>query len=507
LEIQVQISKDYTSAFIYVSVKEVEDDFILNVPLLEEALSNEGVVIGIKRDVLNDICKYKKFNQKILVAECIEPQTGDDARVEIIKKPKRADEITPIITDDGEVDYYSPREGFIAYVRKGETIAIRYPPTRGEAGENILGRVMPGKFGKEISLDLFKGSDTKIAGDTLIAGCDGIISIKGLQVNVESTYQINDNIGRNTGSIDIPKELDITLMIQGDIQRGLSVKCHKLFVSGCIEDAKIDCNYLNVKGGIVGVGDKPIEADHISVGFINGERKVIGKTVNVLREISSGAQVMAETVKAYTIQGTSIMSKEAIWTDYINGKNTIMVGLNYKAKMEYDELSMKIAEIREPLEELRNVSYAGAKRMKQLKELSKLNPKHPLLQKELPKILEIKEKLGKFEELNETLYKRREECEKKIYSAGEPFLFIKSGFSKDTSSGMTVEPDTTIFLKEHSMKVYESTRGGLYYISKYGISSSTRYNTRELKEKFNKFVEIIEEDIKKRFEQSQNQTD
>jgi len=507
MEIQVQISKDYKFAYINISDEEGEEDPILNVAHLEKALADEDVVLGIKKDVLNDICENKRFNQKILVAECIEPQVGDDARIDIIKKPKRASEVTPVKKEDGEIDYYSPREGFITYVRKGETIAIKYPPTRGKPGQNILGRVIPGKFGKEISLDLFKGSNTKIVDDKLIAEFNGIISLKGLLVNVESTYQINDNVGRNTGSIDLPKEIDITLIVQGDVQRSFSVKCHRLYVSGCIEDAKIDCNYIKVKGGIVGVGDNLIEADYISVGFINGERKVIGKLVNVTREISSGAQVMAELVKAYTIQGTSVMSKEAIWTDYMNGKNTIMVGINYKAKMEHDELVKKIAEISEPLEELRNVSYAGAKRMKQLKELSKLNPKHPLLQKELPKIMEIKEKLTKFEKLNETLTKRRDECENEIYSAGEPFLVVRSGFSRDTSSEMTVEPDTIIFLKEHSTKVYESTRGGLYYISKYGVSSTIRYNIKGLKNKFDKFVEIIEEEIKKRVEQSKNQTD
>ncbi len=507
MEIQVQISKDYKFAFINVIEEEGEENSILNVALLEKALSDEGVVVGIEKDVLNDICENKRFNKKISVAEYIEPEIGDDARVEIIKKPKKASEVTPVKKENDEIDYYSPREGFITYVRKGETLATKYPPTRGKPGQNVLGRVIPGKFGKEMSLDLFKGSNTKIAGDKLIAKSNGVISLKALQVNVESTHRINDNIGRNTGSIDLPKEIDITLMIQGDIQRGFSVKCHKLFVTGCIEDAKIDCNLLNVKGGIVGVGDKPIEADYISVGFINGERKVIGKIVNVSREISSGAQVMAELVKAYTIQGTSITAKDAIWTDYINGKNTIMVGIDYKAKMEHDELSIKIAEISEPLEELRNVSYAGAKRMKQLKELSKLNPKHPLLQKELPKILEIKEKLGKFEKLNETLNKRKDECEKEIYAEGEPFLIVRSGFSKDTSSETMVEPNTTIFLKEHTTKVYESTRGGLYYISKYGVSSTTRYNIRELKDRFNKFVERTEEEIKKGFEQSKNQTD
>ena len=494
MEIQVQITPDYTSVFITVALAENEKDISLSVEDLNRTLSDAGVVLGIKEKVLEDICKSKSVNQKTLVAECIFPEVGEDARVEIIKKPKKTDEIHPVKKENDEIDYIAPRDGFITYVRDGEVLAFKYPPTRGKPGKNVMGRAIPGKYGKEISLDLFRGKNTKIQGDKLLAGCDGIVTLEALQVGIEIKHTINDHVGRNSGSIDLPKDLDVTLIVNGDVQRGFFVRCNRLFVTGCVEDAEIDCNVLKIKGGIVGVGDRLIQADRIYTGYINGERKVMGRLVNVLREISSGAKVMGELIKAYTIQGATAISKEAIWTDYVNGRNTIMVGLNYKAKMEYDELSRKILEISDPLEELKSASYASAKRMKQLKELSKLNPKHPLLQKELPKIMEIKGKLEKFEKLNEKLHNKRDECEREIYSEGEPFLLVRTGFSKDTSSAEAVEPDTVISLKEHSKKVFEYGKGGLFYISKFGVSSTTRYNIKELKDKFEKIMYSIEDE-------------
>ena len=493
MKIHVQIAQDYISAFITIFAEEGDTDFTYDVSDLEKSLAEVGVIVGINKEVLTDIIKKKTVNQKTLVAEYVEPKAGDDARVEIKKKPKKKDEIKPPQKDDGEIDYIAPRDGFITYVPKGETLAVKYPPTRGEPGKNVLGRAIPGKFGKEISLDLFNGINTKIEGDKLIAECDGIVSLHTIQVNVENKFTISDHVGRSTGSIDLPKDLDVTLIVNGDIQRGFNVTCNRLNVTGAIEAATIDCNVLKVKNGIVGIGDEIISADEITTGYINGERKVFAKILSVIREISSGAHVSAEVVKAYTIQGSTVYAKEAIWCDYLNGKNTVYVGINYKAKMDYDELSRKIAEINEPLDELRTSSYASAKKMKQLKELSKLNPKHPLIQKELPKIQAIKQKLEKFEILNKNLVEQRDKCESDIYSEGDPFLLVRSGFAKDTSTGASVEPDTIIHLKEHSAKVYETGRGGLYTMSKYGISFTMRYNIKELKDKYEKLTYIAQE--------------
>jgi len=502
LEIQVTILPEYTYAYISVLVEENEKNYDLRVEDLENALTDKGVIVGIRKDALKNICENKIINEKVLAAGYIKPQAGNDAKVEIIRKPKKADEVKPVKKENDEIDYYAPRDGFITLCREGEVLAIKTAPTRGEPGKNVLGKVIPGKLGKEISLDLFEGKNAKIENDKLIAECDGIVSLSGLLVNIETTYKIDENIGRATGSIDLPKDIDISLIINGDIQRGFSAKCNKLYVTGCIEDAEIDCNILKVKGGIVGIGEKPIKAELIYLGFINGERKVVGRIISVLREISSGAKVMGDLIKAHTIQGSSAMAKEAIWTNYINGKNSIMVGTDYKSKLEYDELSRKILEIGEPLEELKNAAYANAKRMKQLAELSKINPKHPLLQKELPKIKAIKEKLDKFEKLNQALHDKRVECEKNIYTEGDPFLLVKSGFSKDESSGMTVEPDTTIFLKENSTKVFESKGGGLFYISKFGVSSTARYNIKELRDRFDSLLHSTEETVYQSLPQS-----
>ncbi len=505
MDILVTVTQEATFAYINAFVENRDEKPELKVSDFEKALAEAGIVIGIKKDVLEDICKNKRINEKVIAAESIAPKIGNDARVEIIKKPKKPDEIKPVKKENDEIDYYAPREGFITYVRTGETLAIKYPPTRGESGMNVYGKTMPGRLGKEISLDLFRGKHTKIKENKLIAENDGIIEIEGLFVNAETTFKINNNVGRGTGSIDLPKDLNITLIINGDIQKGLSVKCNKLYVTGCIEDAEVDCNILKVKGGIVGIGDKPIKAESIYVGFINGERKISGRVIIAVREISSGAKVMADVIKAYTIQGSSATSTEAIWTDYINGKNTIMVGIDYKAKLEYDELTKKIAEISEPLEELKTASYANAKRMKQLAELSKINPKHPLLVKELPKIKAIKEKLAKFEQINEALSKKRDECEKNIYSSVDPFLLVRSGFAKDTSSGMTVDPDTVITMKDETEKIFESASGGLFYLSKYGISSSARYNIKELKMRFDKILFDVEESVNQRLSQDKKQ--
>ncbi len=495
MDIQVTILPEYTYAYISVLVEKNEKDYNLNIEVLEKALADNGVIVGIRKEALKNICENKIINEKVLAAEYTKPKVGNDARVEIIKKPKKSNEIKPVIKENDEIDYYSPRDGFITLCREGEVLATKTTPTRGESGKNVLGKVVPGKLGKEISLDLFKGKNTKIEDDKLIAECDGIVSLSGLLVNVDTTHKIDENIGRGTGSIDLPKDIDISLIINGDIQRGFFVKCNKLYVTGCIEDAEIDCNILKVKGGIVGIGERPVKAELIYLGFINGERNVLGRVINVLREISSGAKVMGNLIKAHTIQGSSATAKEAIWANYINGKNSIMVGTDYRAKLEYDELSRKILEIGEPLEELKNTAYANTKRMKQLAELSKINPKHPLLQKELPKIKEIKDKLDKFEKLNQALHNKRVECEKNIYTEEDPFLLVRSGFSKDESSGMTVEPDTTIFLKENSTKVFESKGGGLFYISKFGVSSTSRYNVKELKDKFESLLHSTEETV------------
>ena len=495
MEIKVQLAQDYSAAYITVSInEETEKSISVTRQQLIDALSANQVIVGIKEDAIKRIVDNKLFNKQITVAECIAPTVGDNARVEIVKKTKKKDEVEPVKRPDGEIDYVAPRPGFLTWVRKGEVVAIKYPPALGNPGKTVLGRAIPGKPGKEIALDLFAGTNTKIEGNELKSDSEGIIELYGIKVNVLTEYEIRDNVGINTGAIDLPLDLKVKLKVSGDIQKGFYVRCHSLIVSGCIEDAEVRCRNLEVHEGIVGLGDLPVTADIISVGYINGSRKIVSKSLKVLREISGGAEVCGLVIQAFVIQGSTAIAKEMIWADYMNGKNLIMVGVDYQVKQEVDKINRKLAEIQPPLEELRTANYAGAKKMKQLQSLAKINSRHPFILKELPKIIELRAKLDKFESYEKQLKMNKQQLEEKMYSKEDAFLLVRKGFAKDNSAGVSVDPNSLIYLRNVSMKIAEATSGGLFTLNKYGISSSRQYNIKEIKFKLDAIFDHAEND-------------
>lgn len=484
MKIDVQIAEGYESAHIIVKTEEGEVEPVVTPVDLIHSLSVRNVIIGIKHDVLNEICESKLFNQLKLAAECEPPGVGDAARIEILRKPKKKNEISAPRTQDNTVDYIAPREGFLVTARKGDTLAIKYPSTRGNPGKTVLGRVIPGKFGKEIDLELFKGPGTSISEDKLFSDQDGILTMDGLKLSVLDTYVIDDSIGLNTGSIDLPLDLKVKLVVKGDVQRGYWVSCNSLEVNGCVEDSKITVSTLFVKEGIVGIGKDPVIADRISAGYINGPRQVKGNMISVVREISGGAEVYGNVIQVYTIRGSTVAAKEALWSQFVNGKNVIIVGIDYQNKMLHDELSKKIHAVEDPIEELKSQGLLNTKRMKKLTELARINPKHPLLLQELPKIREAQIRLDNFLNLRAELIKKREEFALAMYSTEEPFFLVQEGFSKDKTSDAVVEPNIIITMREHNLRITEAVSGGLFTVTQYGITHTSRYNIKELKTLF-----------------------
>ncbi len=489
MNIEVQIAENYMSAHIFVRVGEKESISELTGEKIYSALQQKGVTTGIDENAVDKIISNNICNQPVRVADGVPPESGENARVEILKKPKRKKDITPPQTGDGGIDYYSPREGFLVYAKKGETVAVKYPPTEGEPGKNVFGRTIPGLLGKQIALELFRGKNTIIKDDKIIADADGIIELAGLQINILDVYEIEDNVGNNTGSIDLPQDLNCKLVIKGDVQSGYKVSCSDLYVLGCIEDAVIDVKNLEVKEGIVGVGKQKVTAKNIKVGYINGSREIYSNTIIVLREISQGAKVYSNVVKAYAIQGSTVVARDAIWTDYANGNNSITVGIDYEVKLQHNELQKKILGLSDPLEELKNLDFLNTKRMKKLAELARINPSHPMLQKELPKIREAKIKLDNYLKLRVELIRRREELASKIIPESEPLLFVRSNFGKDSSVANIVEPNTTIILKDQSQKILDMMPGGLFTIGPHGITHTSRYNIKEIQSEFGKYFE------------------
>ena len=187
--------------------------------------------------------------------------------------------------------------------------------------------------------------------------------------------------------------------------------------------------------------------------------------------------------KTHTIQGSTIVAGEGIWADYINGQNKIYVGVDHKEKTFYDKCIKELNDMEEPFGQLKVGWGNNEKRMMYLKELSKKNPQHPLIAKELPQIKEIKEKFDYFQKKMESLKEERENALKKMYPTDKPFLLIRVGFAKDNSSGSIIEPQSTINIGEKVRRILEPTKGGLMTYHEDKFAFSQKYNIKEVKSK------------------------
>jgi len=480
MDIKIDVSEDEKEAKLTV-IKGEDDQEIPLVEDLKNALTKAGVTAGIDEAQLSIICFDQKFNEEIVVAKCIEQKVGKDAEIKEVNAPKPSEKIQPVVTKDGKIDYYAPREGFVVFVRKGDTIVKKAPPSAGETGKTVLGKEIPGIKGKDILIEQFGGKNTELKDDSIVASTDGIVKFVDNRYVVEKDFKIATDVGLETGSIKIPRDADVEIIIDGDIKSGYEVACSNVKVKGCVEDAKIDVKNLQVAEGIVGTSDLTINADIIKVGYINGPRKIYANFVKVTREISNGAVITADIVQANTIQGSTVMAKEGIMVDYINGSNNICVGIDYKVKDEFDELSKEINVMENEISGMKDESHQVAKRMEKMKQLAKINPKHPLLIKEMTDIKKFKEKLDSSVAHYDDLKGQKSKCAEKMYLLEKNFLIIKSGFSTDTSSKKIVEPDTNLHICRHLMRITEPKSGALFKADEGKINIFNKYDITKYK--------------------------
>jgi uncharacterized protein (DUF342 family) len=450
--------------------------------MIYDLLKEKEITYGILQEAVQKLDGKTEEVTDVLIAEGTPPTVGNNAEIQILKRPKRKEDVLPSVSESGDIDYISPREGWIVVVNKGDEIAVKLSPTQGESGIDVFKREIPGIWGKDFDLGEVGGFNTVIEGPSITAAIDGFVIPRATKLNVEPVFRIYDDVGPTTGSIDIPPKFQVELAISKDIKKGFFVKAHKITVGGCIEDSEVTAEELTINQGIVGTSNIPITAKKIDVGYINGSRPIYADSLRVLREISNGAQIAAAQVKAHTIQGSTVIASECIWTDYVNGQNKIMVGIDYKAKSTVDRCAKELKEMEEPFEQLKKVWHNQEKRLMYLSELTKKNPQHPLVLKELPQIKELKEKYEYYTKKMKLLQEERDGAMKRIYPDEKPFLLVRVGFSRDNSSGAIVDPQSVITLHKEVLKILEPTSGGLITLDdNKRLIFAKHYNIKELK--------------------------
>jgi uncharacterized protein (DUF342 family) len=200
-------------------------------------LGSNGVVHGVKDDVLDEIELSPRYGRPIVAAEGTRAHDGANARVEYNFKLEK-DAVT-LREKDGRVDFkdISHVENVVA----GQLLARKIPAEAGEPGRTVTGTVIPATKGKDC--ELLIGKNVKLAEDGLsaLADINGQVLLLGGKINVEPIYTISGDVNLRTGNILFLG----SVIVKGNVEDGFSVKAAgniEIFgsVGKCLVDAEGD---------------------------------------------------------------------------------------------------------------------------------------------------------------------------------------------------------------------------------------------------------------------------
>ena len=482
MEFKVKISSDELKAFLTVVSTPDEANQELKPEKLKAALNNAGVNTGINEDILNHIITHKKYNKGYVVAEAVPAETGESAKIKLVIEIEKRPESDKGLGSLEKVDHYGVQKGFITFVKKGGLIAKRIPPTAGKNGLTVTGREIEGVMGKEINLANVQGINTKVHGDNLIAVKDGVLNQDDKKINVDERLVLKGDLNFATGSIILPLDSDIELLVPGDIKSNFKVQCSKITVMGNIEDAQVTAKTLEVKRGIVGKSDLPIIAENISADFIIGSRKIKAKFIEVNKEISGGSKIFTNFLKSKVIQECTVTARYGVWVDYLYGSNDIFTGVDIDENEEYLVWIKQLKGVENAIKEERQKNRALLKKGDALIAMAERMPNNPSIQKELQSLIDLSEKLKKFEKIKKVLEERLKLHYSRMYIEGSPFILVQLGLKKDPKDGEKFQQFNKINIKEYMYDPKKNQIPGLYILKNQEVVVDKNFNINEIKE-------------------------
>ncbi len=401
-------------------------------------LKNNGIVFGIKEQVIREFVDYPRYNEKILVAEGSRPQNGQDGKI-IYNFTTDHSEIT-LKEKNGRVDF--KELNLVENVEAGQLLAKKVPAEEGQPGSSVKGKVTPAKAGKDVDIDIGKNVKLSDDGATVLSTINGQVLLVAGKINVEPVYTVDGDVNFRTGNILFLG----TVIVKGNVEDGFTVKAAGNIeimgsVGKCVLDAEGEIivhqgvmgkNAGQVRAGI-NVVAKFIEHTHVAA-----EENVIVSDGIIHSTVDANKRILCSGKRAAIVGGRLRATEEINAKTFgsVAGTETLLeVGFDPKRKERLSQLNQKKEEIGKQLEELeRNI-----KTLENLKRVQK-------------KLSE--DKLKSLEEFGEIRSQAHEELEEVNKEAAEINNFLSSLEVKGKiSASDRVYPGVKIFIKNENLIV------------------------------------------------------
>lgn len=372
-------------------------------------LKNNGIIHGIKEDVLQDLEDHPLYGSPVLVAEGSKPVNGADAR--IIYNFKSGNETINLKEKNGKVDF--KESNTIQNVVEGQALARRVPAEEGKPGRTVTGKLLTAKDGQDIEIGIGKNVRLSEDGNTAIAAINGQVMVLNQKINVEPIYTVNGDVNMKTGGNVLFLG---SVIVKGSVADGFKVKAAgNIEVMGNVGKAELDAEGdIIIHQGITGKNEGQVTAgQRVWAKFIENARIDAGDSVIatdgiINSTIDSNKKIICKGKRA-TIVGGHLRATEEIYAKNLGSESsseTILdVGFDPKSLEEKQQLEGELEEMEKQLEELQRNLITLRNFKKQKKKLPKDKEEYlvQLVEKEQELLGEKAEKTEQLESITDYL--------------------------------------------------------------------------------------------------------
>lgn len=320
----VRVSGDQMEAFLYLT--DPGEGISYSRKEIDALLNQNGVVMGIMDEVLDDAIERGVYYREILVAKGQEPVDGVDGYYDY--NFSRVIDKRPDAKADGTIDYWNISS--IEHVKKDQVIATYVPAVQGLSGFTVKGKSLMPKRARELAPLKGKGFEKLDDDLTYISLLDGKIEVQGDKIVISEIYEISGDADLSTGNINFPGDV----VIYGKVCTGVSIKVGgNLTVNGNVETAIIDVGKdIIFRSGMQGGYKAKVSAGgDITAKFIENTKVRAGGTIRAEVLMNTNVEYCEKLIvdgNKAAIIGGSVTALQGIYAGSIGNEAEIPTGIS-----------------------------------------------------------------------------------------------------------------------------------------------------------------------------------
>lgn len=275
---KIAFSKDHMQLHLYPLIG-VTDGGLTTLEEVRDACARENIKVEIDVDAIVAQI-HAEYPQDTVIAKGKRPHDGRDGYVTFLVDVSAKPQFIPEPKEGEKIDYRSAMQ--VTLVGPGDALADIVPPTPGEKGYDVHGRVLEPSPGVPARVTLGEGVEEKDGKAVAIVA--GTPSYSDEVLLIRRNYILQGDVDLSTGNISFPG----TVIIHGNVQEGFEVSSDEnIIINGLIDGAKIKAKgYVKCAGGIQGKNKAEVIAGtFISAMYVEASTLVAETDIMITKDV------------------------------------------------------------------------------------------------------------------------------------------------------------------------------------------------------------------------------